>query len=85
MTVSEKIKTIENTIEPSKTQYDLDRQTTEIWALSSGNVNKYEILAGEKALPEKELLEKSATIKRLQYSSLGSELKKTNSHCKSSK
>ena len=62
MTVSEKIKTIDNKIEPSKAQYDLDRQTAEIWALSSGSVNKYGILTGEKALPEKELLEKGFNI-----------------------
>ena len=35
MTVSEKIKTIDNKIEQNKAQYDLDRQTTKIFALSS--------------------------------------------------
>ena len=41
---------------------------------SAVNIN---FLTGEKALLEKELLEKSATIKRFEYSPLGSQLKKT--------
>ena len=53
-----------------------DRQTAKISALSSGNVGKYEFSTGEDVLPEKELLEKAATIKRFQYSLLGNELKK---------
>ena len=39
MTISEKIKTI-NKIEQNKAQYDLDRQTAQISALSSGNVSR---------------------------------------------
>ena len=54
MTVSEKIKTIDNKIEQSKAQYDLDRQTVKISALSSGSVSKYEFLTGEDFLPEKD-------------------------------
>ena len=76
MTDSEKIKTINKKIEQNKAQYDLDRQTAKISALSSGNVSKYEFSTGEDVLPEKELLEKAATIKRFQYSLLGNELKK---------
>ena len=38
MTVSEKIKTIDNKIKRNKAQYDLDRQTAKISALSS-NMN----------------------------------------------
>ena len=34
MTVTEKIKTIDNKIEQNKAQYDLDRQTAKIAALS---------------------------------------------------
>ena len=44
MSISEKIKAINNKIEQNKAQYDLDRQTTNISALSSGNVRKYEFL-----------------------------------------
>ena len=40
MTVSEKIKTIDNKIQQHKAQYDLDRQTAKISALSSENNKK---------------------------------------------
>ena len=78
MTVSEKIKIIDNKIEQNKAQYNLDRQTAKISVLSSGNVSKYEFL------PEKDLLEKATALnlniqiftKRLEYLPLGSELKK---------
>ena len=43
--------------------------------LSSGNACKYEFLTGKDVLPEKELLEKAATVKRLEYLLLGKELK----------
>ena len=46
MAVNEKIKTIDNKIEQNKAQYDLDRQIANIFALSSGNVSKYEFLTG---------------------------------------
>ena len=46
MVVNEKIKTTDNRIEQNKTQYNLDRQTTKISALSSGNVGKHEFLTG---------------------------------------
>ena len=44
--------------------------------LSSENIGKYELLMSEDVLSEKDLLEKSATIKRFEYSPLDSELKK---------
>ena len=44
MTVSEKIKTIDNKIEQNKAQYYLNRQTAKISTLSSGNNGKYEFL-----------------------------------------
>ena len=75
MTVSKKIKTIDNKIEQNKVQYDLDRQTAKILALPSGNVNKYGFLTGKDVLPKKDLLEKAATIKRFECSPLGKELK----------
>ena len=62
MTIGEKIKTIDNIIKKSKAQYDLGRQTAKISALSSGNVSKYEFLAGKDVLLEKDLLEKAATM-----------------------
>ena len=41
MTVCEKIETIDYKIEQNKGRYDLDRQTTKIFALSWRNVSKY--------------------------------------------
>ena len=76
MSISEKIKTIENKIEQNKAQYSLDRQTAKVSALSPGNVSKYEFLIGKDVLSEKDLLQKAATMKRLEYSPLGKELKK---------
>ena len=47
MSIIEKIKTINNKIKQNKAQYNLDRQTAKISALSSGNVSKYEFLTGK--------------------------------------
>ena len=74
MIISEKIRTVDNKIEQNEAQYDLDRQTAKISALSSGNVSKCEFLTGRGVLPEKDLLEKAAALKRFEYLSLGSEL-----------
>ena len=68
MSISKKINAINNKIERSKAQYDLDRQTTKISALSSGNVSKYEFLIGKDVLTEKDWLEKAATMKSFEYS-----------------
>ena len=44
---SEKIKTINNKIKQNKTEYDLDRLTAKILALSFGNLGKYEFSTDE--------------------------------------
>ena len=75
MTVGEKIKTIKSKNEQNKAQQYLDEQTAKISALSSGNVGKYEFLTGKDVLPEKELFQKTAKIKRFEYSPLGSKFK----------
>ena len=75
MTVSKKIRITNNKIEQSKAQYDLDRKTAKISALSSGNVSKYEFLTGKGVLTEKNLLEKAATMKRFEYLPIGKKLK----------
>ena len=75
MTVLEKMKQ-SVTKQQSKVQYDLDRQTSNISALSSVNVGKYEFLTGEDFLLEKDFLEIAPTIKRFEYLPLGFELKK---------
>ena len=74
MTIGEKIKTIDTKMGQDKAQNNFDRQTTKISALLSGNVSKYEVLTHKDVLPEKDLLEKAATIKRFEYSPLGKEL-----------
>ena len=43
--------------------------------MSSGNASKHEFLTGKDVLPEKDLLEKAATMKRFEYSPLCKELK----------
>ena len=68
MSISEKIKTTNNKIEQNKCKYDSDRQTAKISVLSSGNVSKYEFLTSKDVLPEEELLEKTYTMKRFEYS-----------------
>ena len=75
MSISDKTKTIDNEIDQNKAQCDLDRQTANILALSSGNVSKYELLTRKDVLLEKDLSEKAATMKRFEYSPLGKELK----------
>ena len=56
MSISEKIKAINNKIKRSKAQYDLDRQTAKISALPSGNFSQHEFLTEKVVLPEKDLI-----------------------------
>ena len=46
MSISKGIKAINTKIEQNKVQYNLDRHTAKISALSPGNVSKYEFLTG---------------------------------------
>ena len=50
MSISEKIKAINNKIEQNKAEYNLDRQTAKISALSSWKASKYEFLTGKDVL-----------------------------------
>ena len=59
MSISDKIKPINNKIQQNKAQYNLDRQTAKISALSSETVSKYEFLPGKDVLPENNLARKS--------------------------
>ena len=43
--------TIDDQIEDEKIQYDINRETEKISALSSGKIDKYEYLTGEEILP----------------------------------
>ena len=47
MTVTDQIKILNRKIKQNESQYDLDRKAAEISALSSKNVDKYELLTGE--------------------------------------
>ena len=71
MLVSEKIRTINDKVTQTKKQLSS--------VLSSGNIIKYKFLTSEDVLPEKDLSEKAATIRRFEYSPLGSELTKRTS------
>ena len=43
--------TIDHQIKYKKLQYDINRETAKISAVSSGKIGKYEYLAGEEILP----------------------------------
>ena len=73
MSISEKVKTIDNKIERCF-QYDLDRQTAKISGFSSGNVSKSEFMTVKDILPGN-LLEKPETMKRFEHSPLGKQWK----------
>ena len=75
MSISEKIKSINNKIDQKKAQYNLDRQIAKISVLSLENVSKYECLNNKDVLPEKDLLEKATALKRFECSPLGTESK----------
>ena len=47
MTLTEKLKILDNNIKANQAQYDLDRQAGKISALSSGDLDKHEYLTGE--------------------------------------
>ena len=66
---------MDNKIKQNKAQDNLDLQIPKSFAFSSRNVGKYEFLT-RKYLPEKRLLEKPATIKKLEYLPLASKFQK---------
>ena len=53
MSISEKIKAINNKIDQNKARDNLDKQPAKISDLSSGNIGKYEFLTSKDVLPEK--------------------------------
>ena len=53
MSIYVKIKAVNNKIEQNKAQYNLERQTSKISALLSGNVGKYGFLTGKGILSQK--------------------------------
>ena len=47
MTVTDQIKILDRKMKQNESQYDLDREAAKISALSSNNLDKYELLTGE--------------------------------------
>ena len=72
MTVADQIKIIDNKIKVNQAQYDLDRLAAKISALSSGELRKYEYLAGEDLEYRPSVLEQT----KFDYSLLGKVLDK---------
>ena len=67
MTLTKKFKILDDKIKSNKAQYDLDREAAKIFALSSGELKKYEYLTGEDLGYKPKVLEKV----KFQYYSLG--------------
>ena len=67
MTVTDQIKILDRKIKQNESQYDLDREAAKISALSSNNLDKYELLTGE------DLGLKPSTVQqaKCEYSPLG--------------
>ena len=61
--------TINDQIRDGKLQYNINRETAKISALSSGKIHKYEYLTGEDILPsnQQQIIEQA----RFSYSPLG--------------
>ena len=72
MTVTDQIKTLNRKINQNESQYDLDRKAVEMSALSSKNLDKYELLTGEDLDLRPSTVEKT----KFEYSPLGMSLNK---------
>ena len=62
MTLAETIKFIDNIIKANQAQYNLDRKTAKIFALSSGELENYEYVAGQDLTSKPGVDEKNKTI-----------------------
>ena len=67
MTVTDQIKILNRKIKQNESQYDLDREVAKISALSSKNLDKYELLNGEDLGLKPNTVEQS----KLEYFPLG--------------
>ena len=67
MTVTDQIKILSRKIKQNESQYDLDRKAAEISALSSKNLDKYELLTGE----DLDLKPSTVAQAKFEYSPLG--------------
>ena len=66
--------TIDDQIRDKKLQYDINRETAKISALSSGKIDKYEYITGEDILPsnKQQIIEQA----KFSYSPLGKAFEK---------
>ena len=62
MTVTDQIKILNRKIKQNESQYDLDREATKIAALSSNNLDKYELLTGEELSLKPSTIEQNLNI-----------------------
>ena len=67
MTVSDQIKILNRKIKQNESQYDLDREAVKISALSSNNLDKYELLTGE----DLDLTPSTVEQEKFEFSPLG--------------
>ena len=67
MTVTDQIKILNRKIMQNESQYDLDKKSAEISALSSRNLDKYELLTGEHL----DLKPSTVAQAKFEYSPLG--------------
>ena len=67
MTLTEKVKILDDKVRANKAQYDLDREAAKISALSSGELEKYEYLTGEDLGYKPDVIQKA----KFEYSPLG--------------
>ena len=67
MTLTEQVKILDIKIKANKARYDLDRKATKTSALSSGELEKYEILTGEDLGYKPGVIQKA----KFEYSPLG--------------
>ena len=67
MTITDQIKILDKTILQNEAQYDLDRKTAKISALSSNNLDKYEYLTSDELGLKPNTIEQA----RFEYSLLG--------------
>ena len=67
MTVTDQIYILNRKNKQNESQYDLDRKAAKISALSSNNLDKYELLAGENLNLKPSIVEKA----KFEYSPLG--------------
>ena len=62
MTVTDQLKITDDKIKANQAQYDLDRLAAKIYALSSGELRKYEYLTGEDIGYQPSVLEQKKLI-----------------------